>query len=74
MSQRNIRYLTLDDLSKAVTISVEEASHLLGISRTAAYEAVKREEISVVQYGKRLLVLAKPLYEILSGLSPQDRA
>ena len=73
MSQRTIRFLTLDDLQSVVTISVEEASRLLGISRTATYEAINRDEIAVVRYGRRVRVLAKPLYEVLSGLATQTR-
>jgi excisionase family DNA binding protein len=67
MSQRKIRLYTLDDLNSVITISVEETSHLLGISRTATYEAINRNEIAIVRYGRRMRVLAKPLYEILSG-------
>jgi excisionase family DNA binding protein len=73
MSQRRIRSYTLDDLMSVITISVEETAHLLGISRTATYEAINRDEIAVVRYGRRVRVLAKPLYEVLSGLAIQTR-
>lgn len=74
MSQRNIRPYTLDDLKSVITISVEETSHLLGISRTATYEAINRNEIAIVRYGRRMRVLAKPLHEILSGQVAQTTA
>jgi excisionase family DNA binding protein len=74
MSQRTIRFLTLDDLNSVVTISVEEASHLLGISRTATYEAINRNEIATVRYGRRVRVLAEPLHKVLSGLVTQTSA
>ena len=67
MVQRSIRFLTLDDLDQMVTISVEEASHILGVSRTATYEAIHRGEIAVVKLGRRVRVLAAPLRRLLSG-------
>ena len=67
MATKKFRRYTLDELAKATTISVEEASHLLGISRTSAYEASKRGEISCVKIGKHFRVLAQPLYQILTG-------
>jgi excisionase family DNA binding protein len=72
MSKRKIHFYTLDELGMAVTISVEEASHLLGICRTAAYEGAKRGEVPVVRVGGSVRVLAKPLYDILMGLELQS--
>ena len=71
MSKRKIHFYTLDELGMAVTISVEEASHLLGISRTAAYEGAKHGQVPVVRVGGSVRVLAKPLYDILTGSGPQ---
>ncbi len=68
MSQRKIQNYALDDLAGVATISVEEASRVIGISRSAAYEAVNRNEIASVRIGKRVRVLARPLYELLTGL------
>lgn len=42
-------------MSKA-TISVPEAGEILGIGRTAAYEAARKGQIPVIKIGKRLLV------------------
>jgi len=67
MNTRGTRFFTLSDLASAVTISAEEASHLLGISRTATYEAIHRNEIAVIRIGRRVRVLAKPLHDLLSG-------
>ena len=62
-----IRRLSLDELRQCVTISVEEASHLLGISRSTAYEAVKNGTIPAILVGKRRRVLAHQLYAMLTG-------
>jgi len=37
-------------------LTVEEAAAVLRIGRTAAYEAVRREEIKVLRIGRRILV------------------
>ncbi len=50
------------------TISVEEAGRWLGISRNAAYEAVKRGEIPTIKIGRLLLVPVAP-FERMLGLS-----
>lgn len=52
---------------KALTISVEEAAKLLGLSRNAAYGAVRRGEIPSLTIGGRRLVLSKPLHRMLDG-------
>ena len=49
------------------TISVEEASRWLGISRNSAYEAVKRGEIPTIKIGRLLLVPVAP-FERMLGL------
>ena len=38
------------------TITVDEASEVLGIARSTAYDAVKRDQIPTVKVGRRLLV------------------
>jgi excisionase family DNA binding protein len=49
------------------TVSVEEAGKILGCSRNAAYEAVRRGEIPVVRLGKLLRVPKVALERLLSG-------
>ena len=39
-----------------LTLSVEEAAHLLGISRGLAYELARSGQLPVVRLGRRLLV------------------
>jgi excisionase family DNA binding protein len=43
-------------MSEPLTISVEDAARLLGISRGLAYEAARRGELPVIRLGRRLLV------------------
>jgi len=45
-----------DALRLPPTISVPEAGQLLGLGRYAAYDAVKRGEIPVLRFGRRLVV------------------
>lgn len=52
-----------------LTLSVEEAGRLLGLSRNSAYEGARRGEIPTIRVGKRLLVPVAKLHEIL-GVSP----
>jgi len=63
-----MRFLSLEELGRLSTLSVEEASQILGLSRTATYEACDRDEIPNVRIGKRIRVLARPLYALLTGV------
>jgi excisionase family DNA binding protein len=49
------------------TYTVEEAARLLGIGRTAAYDAVKRGDIPTIRIGRRLLVPRYRLDAMLDG-------
>lgn len=55
------------DLPKSATISVEEAGQLLGIGRSAAYEAVRRGEIPVLPIGRRYRVPVPRLLALLGA-------
>ena len=52
-------------LFQKLTLSVEETRQLLGIGRTAAYEAVRSGEIPSVRVGGRLLVPVASLLRLL---------
>lgn len=54
------------------TLTVEEAGRLLGISRTAAYRAVKRGELPVVHLSGRLHVPTAKLLRLLGIEHPCD--
>jgi excisionase family DNA binding protein len=52
------------------TYDVEEAARLLGIGRTAAYEAARDGEIAgvrVIRIGRRMLVPREALDRVLRG-------
>lgn len=49
-----------------LTLTVEEAGALLGISRAFAYEAVRRGEIPSIRIGRRVLVPRVALERLLS--------
>lgn len=55
-------------MTEKLTLSVDEAAKLLGISRGLAYEAVRTGEIPSIRFGKRVLIprlaLEKKLAEI----------
>lgn len=48
-------------------ITVNEAARLLRISRGAAYEAARRQEIPTIRIGRRLLVPLSALDRLLTG-------
>ena len=50
-----------------LTLTVEEAAALLGISRAFAYEAVRRGEIPSIRIGRRVLVPRVALDRLVSG-------
>lgn len=49
-----------------MTYTVEEAAQLLGISRNAAYEAVRRLDLTTVRIGRRILVPRVALEKMLA--------
>jgi excisionase family DNA binding protein len=63
---------------KRLTITVEEAAKLLGISRGLAYEMARIGRLPAIRFGKRLVVpkhaIEKLLQEPGVGASRQDSA
>ena len=62
--------LRVEDISDRAVISVEEFAQVIGISRTAAYDAAKRGEFPVRRLGRRLFVPVPALIEWF-GLRPE---
>ena len=60
----------LDDIEARLTISVEEAAALLGLGRTAAYEAARRGEIPSRRLGRRVIVPVPALLDWLGVAAP----
>jgi len=52
--------------ARPLTMTVEEAAALIGISRSSAYDAVHRGDIPSRRIGHRILVLTEPLYELFA--------
>ena len=55
------------------TYSVAETAKVLGIGRSAAYQAVKAGEIPSIRIGRRLLVPVQALEQLLSTATPSTR-
>jgi len=75
ISTSNVLVLTLDDLHLAdaasldlpVTLSVDEASKILGVSRAMTYEAIRRGEVPSIRIGRRILIPRSQLAQLLGG-------
>ncbi len=57
----------LDDLEHRITLTVEEVASLLGLGRTAAYEAARRGQIPSRRLGRRVIVPVPALLEWLGA-------
>ncbi len=51
----------------SMTMTVSEAAGVLGISRSSAYECVRRGELRAVRLGRRLVVPRSAVTELLQG-------
>ena len=56
---------TLDEIAAQATISVEQTAGVLGLGRTAAYEAARRGEFPTRRLGRRIVVPIPALLEWL---------
>ena len=52
---------------EALTLSVEHAARLIGVSRATVYRMVRDGELRAIRVGRRVLVLKKPLMEMLEA-------
>lgn len=57
--------VVLDELATKATISIEQAAQVLGLGRTAAYEAARRGEFPTRRLGRRVVVPVPALLEWL---------
>jgi excisionase family DNA binding protein len=67
---RSRRGLALDELRTQTTITIEQAAQLIGVGRSAAYEAARRGELPTRRLGRRLLVPVPALLDWL-GATPK---
>jgi len=49
------------------TLSVGEAAEVLGLSREATYDAIRRKELPALHIGRRILIPTEALERVLSG-------
>lgn len=63
----------IDTIARRATISVDEAAALLGIGRSAAYEAARRGQLPTRRLGRRLFVPVPALLDWLGLSAPPDR-
>ncbi len=59
----------LEDIESRVTLTVDEVAQLLGMGRTAAYEAARRGEIPSRRLGRRVVVPVPALLDWLGASS-----
>jgi excisionase family DNA binding protein len=59
--------LLLDQLAGKATITIEQTAQLLGLGRTAAYDAARRGELPTRRLGRRLLVPVPALLDWLGA-------
>jgi excisionase family DNA binding protein len=67
MERNQAAQLDIGDISARATITVEDAAQLLGIGRSAAYEAARRGDIPTLRIGRRVLVPVPRLLALLSS-------
>jgi len=60
----------LDDIETRLTLTVEEVASLLGLGRTATYEAARRGEIPSRRLGRRVIVPVPALLDWLGVSTP----
>jgi len=58
-------------MAERLTVTVEEAAELLGVSRALGYELVARGEIPSLRLGRRLVVPRRALDAMLDA--PNDK-
>ena len=57
----------LEEIKGKATITIEQTARLLGLGRTAAYDAARRGELPTRRLGRRLLVPVPTLLEWLGA-------
>ena len=54
------------------TVTVEEAAQILGISRSSAYEAVRRGDLPAIRIGRRYVVPRAALERMVSQVTERS--
>jgi len=56
MAEHTFTHPAIDALEGRLTVTIEEAASVLGLGRSAAYEAARRGEIPTRRLGRRIVV------------------
>ena len=59
--------LAVDEIGREATLTIEQTATLLGLGRTAAYEAARRGEFPTRRLGRRLIVPVPALLDWLGA-------
>ena len=59
--------LAADQIGQRATLTIEQTAVLLGLGRTAAYEAARRGEFPTRRLGRRMIVPVPALLEWLGA-------
>lgn len=59
-------------LEERLTITVDEAAELLGVSRSTAYSLVRQGELPSLRLGRRIVVPVRRLLALLDAGPPRD--
>jgi excisionase family DNA binding protein len=59
-------------MTEPLTMSVEDAAKVLGVSRGLAYEAARKGELPTIRLGRRLLVPRARLLELVGALEMRE--
>ena len=60
-------------MATKITYTVTEAAELLGISRSSAYECVRRGEIPSLTLGRRVVIPRRAFEALLDGAAEGQR-
>lgn len=63
--------MDLSDVRNRATVTIEEAAELIGMGRSAAYEAARRGDLPTLRLGRRLFVPVPRLLDMLGVGSPE---
>jgi excisionase family DNA binding protein len=69
MAEHTFTHPALDALEGRLTVTIEEAARVLGLGRSAAYEAARRGEIPCRRLGRRIVVPVPLLLQWLGLLA-----
>lgn len=63
---------TTEPIDERRTYTVTEVADIVGISRSTAYECVRRGEIPARRFGRRIVVLRHELERLLTTWAPPE--